>query len=347
MNGTFFESYLANTAIEIDSALEAHLERWLSEVRGTTPPLERIASTLVEACVGGKRIRGALVKLGYELAGRQPSADILNAAVAYELYQTALLAHDDIIDRSYSRRGRPAIYRALGGDHRAVSHAICLGDVGFHLANCMVADLRFSPALKVSAFRSFADTMLHTAMGQILDVEMSVTDTRDRENDIISMFSKKTARYTVTGPMHLGAILGGGTTALLRHLVDFGTNVGIAFQIRDDILGVFGDEAKLGKSNTSDIDEGKATLLISYALRNGSDNERAFLKQWYGRGPVSPERADLIRAIFVRTGALVYAKHRAGGYSELARRSIAALTRLETQRQVLQGLVDYLAERER
>src|SRR5579884_2564972 len=272
--GVNFVEYLTKSAAEIEQELDFYFKVWRKNARKINPTLLSLVDASITAAEGGKRIRGMLVKLGYELSGAGYSKEIIKVAAAYEIFQTAILAHDDVIDKSPLRRGQPTIFNALGGDHYALSQAICLGDIGFFQAFEMISNTNFPDELKTAALSSFSRTMTETALGQMLDIEIPAKKLPRKEEDALVIFQLKTARYTISGPLLLGAILGGADQKIRENIKKFGDYLGIAYQIHDDILGVFGTEKEIGKSVTSDIEEGKQTLLITKALEKASLGEK-------------------------------------------------------------------------
>ena len=175
----------------------------------------------IQSCKGGKRIRGTLVKLGFELTGKK-SEEIIKIGAAYEIFHAAILIHDDIMDQSIVRRGKPSLHKRVG-----VAKAITLADYGFFLALQIIAESNFFEKSKIEALKLFARVAKDTAVGQIMDLEGL---------DPITTAKLKTAHYTISGPLQLGAILAGGSTDLIKVLGLFGENLGIAFQFQDDIL---------------------------------------------------------------------------------------------------------------
>jgi geranylgeranyl pyrophosphate synthase len=236
-----------------------------------------------DATRGGKGIRGRLVKLGYRIAGGNEDGEIEKIASAFEMLHASLLIHDDVIDKGLTRRGKPTVYKALGENHYAVSQAICLGDMGFFTATKMIAESGFGSELKARVLSLFSDIMIDTIRGEMLDVKLSLPGQEKLEEDVLTIHKLKTAYYTVVGPLTIGAMLGGADESQLRLLRRFGENIGMAFQIQDDILGVFGDEREIGKSTTSDIEENKNTLLITYALEKATTAQRKILTRYYGK----------------------------------------------------------------
>lgn len=200
----------------------------------------------------------------------QNEKDILTPVVAFEIIQTGLLIHDDIIDKSLIRRNKPAVHIALGGNHHAISNAICLGDFAFLISNLLIAKSNFNEKYKNKALEIFNNAIFNTVVGQLQDIDFQENEPQTEE-EILRMNMNKTAYYTIIGPLQVGASLAGAQTQEISALEEFGKLAGIMFQIQDDILGIFGDEKTIGKSITSDIKEGKSTILSIYTLKKLSD----------------------------------------------------------------------------
>lgn len=213
-----FDKYLKITAKKLNKEVDKVLKQQLRLADKTDKKLIPLLKAFAKSCQGGKRIRGALVNLGYQLAAGK-SEEIIRIGAAYEILHTAILIHDDIIDQSLTRRDQPSLYQALGGNHYGVSQAISLADYGFFLAFKLIAD--------TNAAEVFSQIMMDTAFGQMLELE--------KANPLLVM-KLKTARYTIAGPLKIGAVLAGAEQKLVRLLGEFGEALGIAFQIQDDIL---------------------------------------------------------------------------------------------------------------
>lgn len=190
--------------------------------------IQKISSKLVplfdhfmNSNTGGKKIRGFLIKLGFELNGGR-NKEIIKVAAAYEILHNSILIHDDIIDKSPKRRGQPSLYKKVG-----IEQAITLSDLGFFLSMKVISESKFKENLKIKALNLFSKTMVETTIGQMMDVS---------KGDIFTIMKLKTAKYTVSAPFKLGAILNGADEQFLNQLGLFGENLGIAFQIKDDIL---------------------------------------------------------------------------------------------------------------
>lgn len=213
-----FKKYLQKVAQELDREVEKILRNEVNKTKIIDEKLALLVKAFSNSCKGGKRIRGALVNLGYQLAAGK-SEEIIRIGAAYEILHTAILIHDDIIDQSLTRRDQPSLYQALGGNHYGISQAISLADYGFFLAFKLIAD--------TNAAEVFSQIMMDTAFGQMLELE--------KANPLL-VAKFKTARYTIAGPLQIGAVLAGANQKLIRVLGEFGESLGIAFQIQDDIL---------------------------------------------------------------------------------------------------------------
>ncbi len=331
-----FKGYLKSESGKIEITSEKLLNQWEKEVGDISTTLIPLVKAFKKSHIGGKGIRGVLVKVGYQIAGGKNEKAILDIASAYEIFHTSILAHDDIIDRSTQRRGEPSLYEALGGKHYGISQAICLADCGFFLAVKIISESEYSPKEKNKALQFFAKTMLDTALGEMLDVE---------GGDVTTIMKLKTAKYTVSSPLQLGAILAQGEDKLIRVMEEFGENLGIAFQIQDDILGVFGSLEQIGKSITSDIEEGKNTWLYIEALKRASVTQKRDLEKYYGKGKINTTQLEIIKKIFQDTRALEEAQNKALGYASKAKKIIPQITTDREIAKLLQEMTEYLVER--
>jgi len=207
--------------------------------------IQKYIDTFIRHSASGKRLRAYLVKLGYELCGKKCDERIIPVSLSYELFQTGVLVHDDIIDNSRTRRFKPAMHVELGDNHNGVSKAICTGDMGLMCALDIIEASDYPDNIKSACIRHQNRVFVSTIAGELKDIELSESDEYAMD-DVIEMYSLKTAQYTISGPLVLGAILSDMSTDIIQELSQFGKYVGIAFQIRDDILGIFGDESKVG-----------------------------------------------------------------------------------------------------
>jgi geranylgeranyl pyrophosphate synthase len=340
-----FKTFVSSETEVVNKALNSFLLETKKELTKINPLLEELFQNFININQDGKRLRALLVKLGYLIAGGTDEIAIIKPMLAVEIFHSSILAHDDIIDQSPLRRGRPTMHHQLGNDHHAISQTIVLADYGFFLANKLISDSNFEANKKNKAAQIFNNTVLDTAVGEIIDVEIPFQKLPVTNKDALNISLFKTARYTFTGPLQLGAVLAGGDEVLLKSLQKYGDNLGIAFQIQDDILGVFGEVEEMGKSNISDLTEGKATLLAAFAFEHSQ--EKAVLGALYGNPILTNSEADNIRKIFIDSGALDFARETGIEYTSSATSEIKTMEIEDQYQQVLQQLADFLIQRKK
>jgi len=291
----------------IDAHLRAILDRYHAEWSALDPMLGdtvELLSTLVLA--GGKRVRPAMAYWGFVGAGGNPDdTAITNIGAALELLQAFALFHDDVMDGSPTRRGKPTAHVAAleqhmqngwNGEPRRYGEAVAIlaGDVSLVLSDVLLADA--SPDVR----RLWNDLRVEVNLGQFLDVVGTA-----RGNVELATAERiveyKTARYTIVRPLQMGAAAAGGTH-LEDQLASFGTPLGIAFQLRDDLLGVFGETELTGKPVGDDLREGKPTPLLARARAAASPDQQDLL----GRiGPdLTATEIEQIQAVLTTTGAV-------------------------------------------
>ncbi|MBI2590858.1 MAG: polyprenyl synthetase family protein [Candidatus Blackburnbacteria bacterium] len=306
---------------------------------------------------GGKRMRGGLVRLGYESFGGKKLKNVVPVSAAIEINHCALLVHDDVIDRDTMRHGVPTIhtkykayhkktYKKDDPQHYGDSMAICVGLMGIYEAIRLVADSDFNTERKSQAVEFMSRFLVDTIYGEALDVDLTYHKNL-LEKDIININRLKTAWYTIVGPLGVGASLTGISPNKLKVLEEFGLPLGIAFQLQDDILGIFGDEKKTGKSTASDIKEGKNTLLYLYALKKGTPKQIQQLKRLWGKKDIGSTEAKEVRQIIVDSGSLKYCQKRARKLGDVAKLAIPKITRDKKLQKVYSKLVDFVVQRER
>ncbi len=342
-----FKDYLITQVEQFDQKLNEYYVQWHQQAQSIHPKLVPLIDLCIEANKGGKRLRAILIGAGYQLLKNDYPDTILELGASYEVFQTAILNHDDIIDQSLTRRGRPTLYKALGGDHYGISQAITLGDIGYFEALIIVTKIKVDFEIKDKILQHYVKLMATTGIGELLDVELSSQKGAPLESEALQIFKYKTATYSISGPMQLGAILAGASDTLLQSIDQFGENLGIAFQIQDDILGVFGDEKTLGKSVTSDIEEGKNTTLITKANEKATPEQLQILEKYYGTGPITKDQLEQVKQVFIDTGALDYSRQLAVQYVNQAKKVIPELTEKPEMRDLLDQMADFLVKRDK
>lgn len=287
------------------------------------PELSDLVGLAEAFTVGGKRLRPAFCCWGYLAAtgGTDVPTWVVRAAASLDLLHVSALVHDDVMDGSETRRGLPAAHVQLAGRHAAGGRrggaaefgragAILLGDL-LLMWSAELFDQCGAPESALAAARPLlASVRTEVTGGQYLDITAQTRQPLDARRDPASVLAQvrrvvefKTARYTVLRPLQLGAALGGGGPELLDVLARYGSPLGRAFQYRDDVLGVFGDEAVTGKPAGDDLREGKLTVLIANAMAGLPEADAVRLDALLGRG-LSPAEVAEARELIVRSGAL-------------------------------------------
>lgn len=278
----------------------------------------------------GKRIRPLLLLLVCTATGGN-WLHAVPAAAAVELIHNFSLVHDDIQDNSEKRRNRPTVWKIWG-----MPQGINAGDVLFVLANQSLLDLSAShPAETIlQAGHIFQQTCLNLTKGQYLDMSYE-TRTDLQESDYWAMIAGKTAAL-LSACTQIGALLGGSSPDLQEAYRDFGHYLGLAFQVQDDILGIWGEEALTGKSTASDLLEGKKSLPVLYGLHQNG----AFAQMW-AEGPIRAEKVTALAEELAREGARLYAQEAADRMTELA---LQSLRRADPQGEAGEALFELAAK---
>ena len=314
----------------------------MNRVKGYPEFLYDAALHLIKA--GGKRLRPSLTLLSTEMLC-EDYKKALPAAAAIELIHNFTLVHDDIMDQDEFRRGVPTVHTVWD-----VPTAIIAGDLLFSKAFELLYDLSsrgVSHDRIVEVSRILAEATSIIAEGQALDMDFEKRWDIGVE-DYLDMIRKKTATL-IEASVATGAIIAGASREDLEYLKQYGRSIGMAFQIRDDILGVFGDPAKTGKPVYNDIREGKKTILVIYVLENGGEKEKRILKERLGNKNLGENEYREVAEIMEKTGALEYATDVAKRYMEEAINSLKSLTSVcnEKAREALIELARYVVEREK
>lgn len=280
-----------------------------AELAGVGPDLTPFLDRAAAFVEGGKRLRPAFCRAGWVVAGGDPDDPALvTAAASLEWLQGSALVHDDLMDGSDTRRGRPSVHRDFEARHRdggsvgdaerfGQAAAVLLGDL---MLSWTDEQLRSCGLPRVPEALRYLDLCRSEVVaGQYLDVLAQTRPTVTVE-EAMTIVRYKAASYTVERPLHIGAVLAGADTAVVDGLSAVAVPLGQAFQLRDDVLGVFGDPGTTGKPAGDDLREGKRTVLVARALELGGDDDRALLVRLLG----TPEGVAPLTELIVRTGAL-------------------------------------------
>jgi geranylgeranyl diphosphate synthase type I len=332
----------------VPEAVANRLERFLTRMRdesgGYGDDALRFLDAAAETLDGGKRLRARFCHSGWRAVARFTSRDAVepdalwDLCAALEIFQSAALVHDDLIDNSDTRRGRPAAHRALEQRHRDATWAgnadsfgraaaILLGDLlvawSDDLLEEALSDHPRAPAVR----REYARMRRDVTTGQFLDIAeesaWQVKPDDEHADRALRVVSLKSARYSIEQPLILGAALAGADAAQQEALRGFGHPLGMAFQLRDDVLGVFGDSAVTGKPAGDDLREGKRTALIAFTRETLDPSARRVLDELLGDQDLAPDQVLALQATITQSGALARVEELIGRYALQADRALS------------------------
>ena len=352
-------------AAALDTTIRDFFTQERDRVTAISPHATPLVTAIEELSAGGKRLRARLCYWGWRAAGgAEESATVLAAAASLELFQTAALIHDDVLDRSDTRRGRPSVHRVFEALHReagwiadpehfGVSAAVLTGDMSLSFAEQLFAGAAATTPREASAAaREIFSTMRTEVMaGQYLDVHAEVApppeDPREQLGRAMTVLRYKSAKYSVEHPVALGAALAGADAAFRAKCSAFALPLGEAFQLRDDVLGVFGDPATTGKPAGDDIREGKRTALVALCAAGLAPAQLQWLDSVLGRADLSLADVDRVRELMRESGAYDRSEELIASLVETADAALAALPAPDVARAGLRALADAAVRRTR
>lgn len=310
---------------------------------------------------GGKRFRPIMVRKSFDLFNKQKNKKSLNKvnelALSIEIVHAFLLCHDDIIDRDSVRHNLPTAHKLFeklarknnysDTEHFGTSFAILMGDYLIQMGYQIILESTIlSSQQKCKLLSILTECVKDTIQGQNQDVLLSYTRNFSAK-DIEIIHEYKTARYTFETPMLMGAEIAHNLDENVDNISNFAIPAGIAFQIKDDVLGVFGDQKKTGKSSFSDLKEGKKTLLTFKAYEKANFEQKKILDKYLGKIDLSDEEAEEVRQIIRDTGSLDYSLEKCKMYIQKAQKALEKLPKNNKEAwQFLYELTEYLVVRE-
>ena len=334
-------SVAARTDARLAAILQAETARWVAFDTDLAAPFCELRRLVL---AGGKRLRPAFTYWGFVGAGGSPDADsVVDAGAAFELMHAFALFHDDIMDGSTARRGQPTtheVHRHLHEEHRWAGDArrfgdgvaILVGDLAFVYADVLLAG---APR---AAWEMWNELRIELNVGQYLDMLGSARSERRREKaERICRY--KSGKYTIERPLHLGALLAGGSTDLLATYSAYGLPLGDAFQMRDDVLGAFGETSVTGKPVGDDLREGKPTPLMAIAVARANSAQQSVLAQ-VGAVRLDDAQVANVQQVIVDTGALAELE---ATITRLTDEAITAINAAPVSSQVRSALVELAA----
>ena len=312
---------------QVDAVLERFFSLAKNRASAFGAQYVELWNALEANSTGGKRFRPRMVMAAYQALGGTDQEAAAYVGAAFELLHTALIVHDDVIDNDFVRRGAPNIsgsYRdqALAegatreqAEHKGISAAVIAGDLALFNAYRLIDRSGVGDEMRYRLIEVMDEALFASAAGELIDVDFSTALNMPRVDDILMMERLKTAVYSFECPLQAGAILAGASEDVIQTLGDFGREIGIAYQIVDDVLGVFGTEAETGKTTIGDLREGKRTVMISYATTTPDWEAIAPL---IGKADLTEDEAAAVRTVLVENGARAFAQGLARYYGNRA-----------------------------
>ncbi|MFA5928426.1 MAG: polyprenyl synthetase family protein [Candidatus Margulisiibacteriota bacterium] len=352
------EKELGKFKSRFDKLLKEYLQAKLEKCQRFDPrlvPYQKELNRLMLA--GGKRIRPFLLCFAYQCYANRLPKKIIKLSLALELLQTFALIHDDIMDKADLRRGQPTVHRAIAkatrsklgknnAEHYGLSQAILLGDLAYSYCQEIVLEFNGSPGLtkEKQQFNKLYNTMTEEIVwGQQLDLKAASYQLFDMKL-LNKIMAYKSGYYTIARPLQLGAVLGGASTKDVALLEKIGLNIGIAFQIRDDLLGLTGNARVTGKSNISDILEKKITLPLILALR-GSEDNKFIIMTYYGKRVLTNKQAKEIKTIVTAKNVIRKLNEQCHSYADIANEYTDLLSINNNDKSLINELAAHLISR--
>lgn len=337
----------------VGQKIQAHFEREFELDFGFNP---RQKQSVKEILTHGreylmrpqKRLRPSFVYYGYQLGGGKVTQTIWEAAIGVEILHAGILMHDDFMDLDDTRRGGPSTHKyfeALGGEdkHYGEAMAVTVGDVYWSMGFELVTRAN-NAAANAHLFRA----LVNTAYGQAYDLQLEKFENWT-EDDVVTLHKAKTAIYTYENPLFVGGYLAGLPKSAFEILHDYAMDGGVAFQLQDDILGVYGTPEKTGKSADSDLKQGKCTLMVLKAYELGNTAQQVAVRQVWGNRWATREQLDAAKAAMQECGAYDYNKKIAQDYARKAAKTANKLRELNLNSEAIdyiQGIAEYMVVRE-
>jgi geranylgeranyl diphosphate synthase, type I len=329
----------------VQKSLNAFLAAQQHVLDAVSEELGPLTDALTDLVAGGKRLRPAFCYWGFRGAGGVDSDAVVTAAASLELFQACAIVHDDVMDDSDTRRGLPAVHRRFAALHRSsgwlgdpeafgTGAAILLGDLCLAWSDQMLAESGMAAEVLLRACRVYDEMRAELMGGQYLDLLEQARGGGSVER-ALRVARYKSAKYTIERPLHLGAALAGAPVEVLTGYSGYGLPLGEAFQLRDDVLGVFGDPAETGKPAGDDLREGKRTALVAMALERATPGQAAVVRKHLGDPHLSEEGVAALREVICETGALGRVEALVEELLDDALQALAAAPVTEDARQVL------------
>jgi len=339
---TKIKKYLDDYFLDKRKVLEGINQRWG----------KHIGDSFLDFAKQGKMVRGGLVVLGYQTFGRQPvSHNVIKAAAAMEIMHSSLLIHDDIMDNDTIRRGQPTMhhYYTSIGKREKLSHpeqfglsaGICLGDIGFFLSQEIIGRIKVDYAKHIKLNSFFVNEVIKVGSAQLYEMFNTISPKVITRDEVFAVYLHKTARYTFSLPLMLGAMLAGTSKEGIKKLEKLGELMGLVFQFQDDILGMFGQEKTLGKNVGSDMRERKKTLFYLEIFGKRKYHHQKKLQQLFTKKRITKSDIRLAQELIIASGIFDVVKSQQQAYSRRAAKIIKSFDVSAKTRNLYQELLEY------
>lgn len=350
-------SYLSTEKKEINQRIVFHIKGMKKQYKQVSTINNDTFDKLASFAIGGKGVRGGLFIITAELLGFTNKKLLVDIAATLEILHASLLIHDDIMDNDLLRRGNTSIYaqyipvgREIGTDSPVdfgKSMGICIGDIGFFIALDILRKTLQQSELqkKDELYGIIFQELVTVGIGQMDDITFSHSKKIPKIENIISMYTFKTAHYTFSLPFVLAAILTNQSKQVMETLEKIGIDIGILFQIKDDEIGLFSVENKIGKPIGSDIRENKKTILRAFLENKMTRNEKKAIQTLTKKSELSPQDIQMVLALLKKYDVKKYTEKIIKNYYLSISKSIQTLSISETYKKLLRDLTDYVVER--
>ena len=335
---------------KFDKEIEIFFDSKLTNAKQTKEESSDMLNVLKKFTLsGGKRIRPALTYYGYQCFSNDQEEELMKACIAIELIQSHILIHDDIIDDDDFRRGKPtvhSIYREYFNDTKiGESIGLICGNLALNLAFELLLSIKKIPALRINeAARHLNETLKKVLFGQELDI-LSSNEKYVSEEELMLISHLKNSMYTFESSLTVGAMLAGADETIIKSLKNYSLPLGEAFQIQNDISGLFGDEKRIGKPVGSDLIEGKKTLLIIKALEYSNEEEKTFIENILGNDQVTSIELKKLKDIVVQTDSLGYSINKTKQSLYVSKKILENIELNKIGKDFLLNIIEYVEKR--
>jgi len=350
-----FKDFFNNYKKKIDRELEDFFNSIIKQAKNISGTNLILLKKIKEFTMRGqsKRIRAMLLILGYKGFGGKNDKEIIKVAPFIEVIHSYLLIHDDIIDRDNLRRGKLTVHKYFEKTintkmtkekikHYGLSWGILAGDLSSCIGYKILVEANISDNLKIEAIKNLNNLINDVIYGQTLDISNQLLNNFSKK-DILNIYKYKTAYYSIERPLNMGGILAGADKKILNDISRFALPVGIAFQIKDDILGLFSNQRSIGKPVGSDLKEGKKTLILSIALKRCSYNEKKLIYNIIGKKKISFADILEVRKIIQETSALEFCEKLMNNYINQGKKELERFKYFNDEiKKILFDFFDYI-----